>query len=143
MLAFKFRAWHKPTGIMIPWEHLRNLMNGIAVSCGSRIEVSADNRRRIGIPRECTIQPCNPFAHPDLVMMQSTGLKESGRAEIYQGDIIDAHLPRYSLPIMGEIVYSLDHGSWANKNDGGITLIHELTSIRVVGNVYENPGWRR
>lgn len=96
MSAYKFRAWHKTVQIMIPWEHLQNLMKGVSIRGGSRIEVSTDNRMRIGIPREFEIAPCDPFAHPDLVIMQTTELTDVDGQEIYEGDRV-INLTHYGI----------------------------------------------
>lgn len=74
-----------------------------------------------------------------LNIMQCTGLIDRNGKFIYEGDVIEGTLIKYSLPTMGEIVFDNYWGSFANKNEAGNTLIGELDQIRVIGNIHANP----
>ena len=79
----------------------------------------------------------------DIILMQYTGLKDKDGKEIYEGDIIEGNLIKYSpLPTMGEVVFDTYWASFANKNEAGNTLLREINLINVIGNIYENPELR-
>lgn len=58
---------------------------------------------------------------------------------IYMGDIIEANIIKWHLPTMGVIVFDATLSSYGNKNEAGITLLHQLDSIKIIDNVTDNP----
>lgn len=74
---------------------------------------------------------------------QFIGRTDSKSVEIFEGDIIEANLSDHNLPTKGCIVYNETFGAFANKNDAGETLLHNmcLNTFEVVDNIHDNPAW--
>jgi len=72
----------------------------------------------------------------DVVIYPYVGNKQN--IDLFVGDIIEGNLIKYHLPTMGEVIYCPEYSAYANKNEGGKTLLFEIDSIKVVGNVHEN-----
>lgn len=102
MREYKFRAWDKTHKEMIEWEQFKN---------------------------EATIE-C--FEDENLLVMQSTGLKDKNGVEIFEGDIIK----EYS---MTEVIFH--NGCFLGKELGEkpeYPIFDFLSSGEVVGNIFEN-----
>ena len=84
------------------------------------------------------------LSNPHLKYMMGTGFKDSKGQVIYEGDIIRVA----SAPITGAVFQLLmadgKTSSWLLKDSSG--AVHSLPwpskDTSVVGNIYQNPGWR-
>ncbi|EGO2723968.1 YopX family protein [Enterococcus faecalis] len=70
----------------------------------------------------------------NLVLMQSTGLKDKNGVEIFEGDIgWDDH-----LEVHGQVIF--ENGAFKYEWDNISEDLFEVTDdIEIVGNIYENP----
>lgn len=75
----------------------------------------------------------------DLVLMQSTGLKDKNGKEIFEGDIVKMSKDVYSEPTYYEVVRHYGGGYRLESKQHGCELWLRHTDCEVVGNVYENP----
>ena len=74
----------------------------------------------------------------DLVLMQSTGLKDKNGKEIFEGDILTSQ----NYPVKGVVEFRTDLGLWVHYLKG-YNYFEYLGNVagskEIIGNIYENP----
>ena len=75
----------------------------------------------------------------DVILMQSTGLKDKNGKEIFEGDIVKMAKDVYSDPTYYEVIRHRGGAYRLESNQHGCELWLRHTNCEVIGNVYENP----
>ena len=82
----------------------------------------------------------------DFILMQSTGLKDKNGKEIFEGDVVKYEVGCNTFT--EEVVYDKNFAGFGVKDAdaniiftvGEIAEDIDLSSLEVVGNIYNNPG---
>ena len=114
----KFRAWDKTTSKL-------HVVNGIYCD-NKKIHYIDDNRVRF-------------VGFDNVIIMQSTGLKDKNGKEIFERDIVKMAKDVYSEPTYYEVVRHYGGAYRLESKQHGCELWLRHTDCEVVGNVYENP----
>ena len=113
----KFRAWDKTTSKL-------HVVNGIYCD-NKKIHYIDDNRVRF-------------VGFDNVIIMQSTGLKDKNGKEIFEGDILGT---KDGL-LNGVVEYRSDLGMWTNsliRYNNFERLCNVANSREIIGNIYEKP----
>lgn len=79
------------------------------------------------------------FDFEDVILMQSTGLKDKNGKEIFEGDIVKMAKDVYSDLTYYEIVRHRGGAYRLESNQHGCELWLRHANCEVIGNIYENP----
>ena len=121
----RFRAWVKTEKCFADYiESIRFYINEIDLCWGGICE------------SDC-------FDFNDVILMQSTGLKDKNGNEIFEGDVVRQvrTQPTTENEIIIGVVTMLE-GAWLIMNDGeqlARDLWSETDINEIIGNIYENP----
>lgn len=115
----KFRAWNKLASRMY-------IVNGLHFDRGMVQYANNDNAIRF-------------IKLENIILMQSTGLKDKNGKEIFEGDIVKMAKDVYSEPTYYEIVRHRGGAYRLESNQHGCELWLRHTNCEVIGNIYENP----
>lgn len=116
----KFRAWIKTENCFADYiESIRFYINEIDLCWGGICE------------SDC-------FDFKDVILMQSTGLKDKNGKEIFEGDIVKMAKDVYSEPTHYEVVRHYGGAYRIESKQHGCELWLRYTDCEVVENVYEN-----
>ena len=124
MREIKFRAWHKPTQLM------------------DDVVLIDFYNEKIGILYADPViqgESIQKYSFNEIVLMQSTGLKDKNGVEIYEGDVVKGYsvyptASTFESFLMGEVYYT-NRGTWDCYSYilGGFN-----EQVEVIGNIYEN-----
>ena len=124
MREIKFRAWHKPTQLM------------------DDVVLIDFYNEKIGILYADPVMQCESiqkYNFNEVELMQYTCLKDKNGNEIYEGDILKIWIEGYEqaspyvVEDMRELYFELE------RDDS----YYRIQETEVIGNIYENPNYRR
>ncbi|WP_179969377.1 YopX family protein [Streptococcus salivarius] len=119
----RFRAWDKIHKTMYEVDDIMSIDFGKSEICVKTLFFEQTNR----------------YKFDDIVLMQSTGMRDKNDREIFEGDVVKMAKNVYSEPTNYEIVR---HRSGAHRLESkrhGCELWLRHTDCEIAGNIYKNP----
>lgn len=123
----KFRAYHKELKMMF---EVKSLVYTLRLARLTRLT----NRNDLVPSRTCSFD--------DIILMQSTGLKDKNGTEIFEGDVVKVDGRKTEVVKFGKIIHEEDFGGFAIYQGyslmlGGGYPEAVMNEIEVIGNIYE------
>lgn len=123
----KFRAYHKELKMMF---EVKSLVYTLRLARLTRLT----NRNDLVLSRTCSFD--------DIILMQSTGLKDKNGTEIFEGDVVKVDGRKTEVVKFGKIIHEEDFGGFAIYQGyslmlGGGYPEAVMNEIEVIGNIYE------
>lgn len=119
----RFRAWNKATKAMYEVDDIMSIDFG-----KSKISV-----------KTLFFEQTNRYDFDDIVLMQSTGLRDKNGKEIFEGDVVKMAKNVYSEPTYYEVVRHRGGAYRLESKQYGCELWLRHTDCEIAGNIYENP----
>lgn len=122
MVLLRFRAWNKATKEMYEVDDIMSIDFG-------RSEISV---------KTLFFERTNYYKFDDIVLMQSTGLRDKNGKEIFEGDILGT---KDGL-LNGVVEFNIDLGMWTNsliRYNNFERLCNVASSREIIGNIHTNP----
>lgn len=139
MRDIKFRAWDKREKIM-------GEVNYMNFHRSRYTHISARFKKNGKVVDEWFFQG-QEDGGDNIILLQYTGLKDTGDKEIYEGDIIEISTKKPHDKYPKTFVVEFQDGCFIanNKNEGwwdeliNITFPNKNATVKILGNVFENP----
>ena len=119
----RYRAWDKKFKTMYEFDDIMSIDFG-------KSEISV---------KTLFFERTNCYKFDDIVLMQSTGLRDKNGKEIFEGDIIDSE----DGILSGVVEFRPDLGMFVStliKYNNFERLCNVADSVHIIGNIYTNPG---
>ena len=127
----RFRAWNKATKEMYGADDI------IAINFEEKEICVQTIYFEQGLPDS---RDLDYYDFDDIVLMQSTGLREKNDREIFEGDVVKMAKNVYSEPTNYEIVRHRSGAYRLESKQHGCELWLRHTDCEIAGNIYKNPG---
>ena len=119
----RYRAWDKIHKIMYEVDDIMSIDFGKSEICVKTLLFEQTSR----------------YDFDDIVLMQSTGLREKNDREIFEGDVVKMAKNVYSEPTYYEVVRHRGGAYRLESKQYGCELWLRHTDCEIAGNIYKNP----